>query len=107
AMRIMLGLARKSGALEKYPDEVEFHFINLFYQNTLFSYMQGAQKKKPSFLRGLGKEMADTFPDFGKNPYYLARVNPEERMFMELLTKSAAAFLFYYRLKFFVRELRK
>ncbi|MCD7738226.1 MAG: glycosyltransferase, partial [Lachnospiraceae bacterium] len=107
AMRIMLGLARKSGTLERYPEEVEFHFTNLFYQNTLFSYMQGAQKKKLSFLRGLGKEMTDTFPDFWKNPYYLARVNPEERMFMELLTKSPMAFLFYYRLKHFVRRLRK
>ncbi|MCD8131611.1 MAG: glycosyltransferase [Lachnospiraceae bacterium] len=106
AMRIMLGLARESGSLEKYPDEVEFHFINLFYQNTLFSYMQGAQKKKLSFLKALAKEMQDTFPDFRENLYYLKRVNQEERMFMELLTKSAAAFLFYYRLKNFARGLR-
>ncbi len=107
AMRIMLRLARESGTLQKYPDEVEFRFINLFYQNTLFSYMQGTQKKKLAFLRKLAAEMTDTFPDFRQNPYYLKRINEEERMFMELLIKSAAAFLFYYKLKYFVRSLRK
>ncbi|MCD7750261.1 MAG: glycosyltransferase [Lachnospiraceae bacterium] len=107
AMRIMLRLARESGTLERYPDEVEFRFINLFYQNTLFSYMQGVQKINLSFLRALGREMKETFPDFQKNPYYLKRVNEEERMFMELLIKSPFAFVFYYKLKYFVRGLRR
>ncbi len=107
AMRIMVRLAKESGTLEKYPDEVEFRFINLFYQNTLFSYMQGTQRKKLTFLRKLAAEMTDTFPDFRKNPYYLKRVNAEERLFMELLTKSAVTFFFYYKLKYFVRGLRK
>ncbi|MCD8325518.1 MAG: glycosyltransferase [Lachnospiraceae bacterium] len=106
AMRIMVRLAKESGTFERYPEEIEFRFINLFYQNTLFSYMQGAQKKKLSFLKAMGREMKETFPDFKKNPYYLARINGEERMFMELLTKSAAAFLLYYKLKYFVRGLR-
>ncbi len=107
AMRIMVRLAKESGTLSRYPAEVEFRFINLFYQNTLFSYMQGTQKKRLSFLRALGSQMQETFPSFKENPYYLKRVNAEERMFMELLIKSPLAFLLYYKLKYFVRSFRK
>ncbi|MCD7807680.1 MAG: glycosyltransferase [Lachnospiraceae bacterium] len=106
AMRIMVRMAKDSGTFERYPEEIEFRFINLFYQNTLFSYMQGTQKKRLSFLKALAKEMQDTFPDFKNNPYYLKRINEEERMFMELLLRSPFAFLLYYKLKYFVRRLR-
>ena len=99
AMRIMLRHASENGALEEFPEEVEFLFANLFYRNTLFSYMQGKGKKDVAFLDSMGKEMVKTFPDFRGNPYYLRAVNEYERKLIDLHLKSTRQFLFVYRLK--------
>lgn len=90
----------------QYRTEIEFRFTNLFYQNTLFSYVQQKKGIRLSFLRKLAKEMRETFPDFEQNPYYLARVNPEERKFIRIQQKSSLLFLLYYKLVWWVRGLR-
>ena len=74
ASRIMLQHAKDFGYLDKYHDEIEFKFTELFYVNTLFSYLQGVGKKDIAFLTSLQKEMKETFPDFEENPYYKARI---------------------------------
>ncbi len=107
SMRIMLKMAKEDGSLDEYHDEIEFRFLNLFYQNTLFSYMQGVKHTRASFIRKLGKEMKESFPDFQKNPYYLERVNAEERKFMALQQKSTVLFIFYYKFVYFVRRIKK
>ncbi len=107
SMRIMLEMAKEDGSLEKYHDEIEFRFTNLFYQNTLFSYMQGVKWVKFSYIRKMGKEMKTTFPDFQKNPYYVERINEEERKFMALQLKSTVLFVIYYKFVYFVRRMKK
>lgn len=107
SMRIMLELAKEDGSIEQYHDEIEFRFTNLFYQNTLFSYMQGVKKIRASFVRALGAEMREKFPDFQKNPYYLMRVNEEERKFIALQQKSTVLFILYYKFVYFVRRIKK
>lgn len=107
SMRIMLGMAKENGSLEKFHDEIEFRFTNLFYQNTLFSYMQGVKWVKFSYIRKMGKEMKTTFPDFQKNPYYEERINEEERKFMSLQQKSTLLFVIYYKFVYFVRRMKK
>ena len=107
SMRIMLRMAKEDGSLEKYHDEIEFRFINLFYQNTLFSYMQGVKWIKLSYIRKLGKEMKLTFPEFQNNSYYLGRVNDEERKFMALQQKSTLLFVMYYKFVYLVRRVKK
>lgn len=99
AMRIMLRYAKENGALEEFRDVVEYHFANLFYRNTLFSYMQSNIKKDRVFVRKLGEEMVSTFPDFRQNAYYLQSVNDYEQKMINLHLKSTAAFMFIYRLK--------
>ena len=99
--------AKEDGSISKYHDEIEFRFINLFYQNTLFSYMPGVKRTKPSFVRNLGREMKENFPDFQKNPYYLARVHEEERRFIAVQQKSTLAFILYYKFVYFVRRIKK
>ena len=103
----MLELAKEDGSIEQYHDEIEFRFTNLFYQNTLFSYMQGVKKIRAFFVRALGAEMREKFPDFQKNPYYLMRVNEEERKFIALQQKSTVLFILYYKFVYFVRRIKK
>ena len=94
--------------LDKYHEEIEFKFTVLFYVNTLFSYLQGTRGKKDiKFLRKLGKEMSETFPNFRANKYYLQRVNEEERTFIDMQQKSTYKMLFWYELKWFVRRLKQ
>lgn len=106
AMRIMLSEAKENGALEEFHDVVEYQFSNLFYRNTLFSYMQSDLKKDRNFVRKLGAEMKETFPDFQQNPYYLQNVNEYERKLIALHMKSTIRFMFIYKLKLLSRKIR-
>lgn len=106
AMRIMLRYAEANGALEEYRDVVEFHFSNMFYRNTLFTYMQSNIRKDMGFLRALGEEMVATFPDFRENPYYNQAVNDYEQKLINLHLKSTPAFLFIYKLKMLSKKIR-
>lgn len=107
AARIMLKHARDFGYLDKYHDEIEFKFTVLFYVNTLFSYLQGTDKKDIDFLSEMQREMKETFPEFEQNPYYKARIGEEERMFIHMQQKSTRRMLAWYEFKWFVRRLRK
>ena len=107
SMRIMIQLAKEDGSLEKYHNEIEFRFTNLFYQNTVFSYMQGVRRIRIGFLRTVSKEMKEIFPGFQENPYYVERVNAEERKFLSLLQKSVVLFVCYYKFVYLVRRIKK
>lgn len=106
AMRIMMQYAKKNGALEEYRDVVEFHFSNLFYRNTLFSYMQSKGRKRIGFIRKMGKEMLKTFPDFRQNLYYNQIVNDYEQKLINLQLKSTIVFLFIYKLKMISKKIK-
>lgn len=106
SMRIMLAGAKERGVLEKFHDEIEFRFTNLFYQNTLFTYMQGVKKINLGYVRRLGREMRKCFPGFMKNPYYEKRVNAEEKKFIALQQRSTVVFVMYYKFVYLVRRLR-
>lgn len=106
AMRIMMQYAKENGALEEYKDVVEFHFSNLFYRNTLFSYMQSKGRKRIDFIRKMGKEMLQTFPDFRQNPYYNQIVNDYEQKLINLQLKSTIVFLFIYKLKMISKKIK-
>ncbi|MBE5862744.1 MAG: glycosyltransferase family 2 protein [Lachnospiraceae bacterium] len=106
AMRMMLQLASKNGALEEFRDVVEYQYGILFYRNTLFSYMQGKMKKDVRFLKNLGKEMVETFPDFRENAFFKRDVNDYEMKLINLHLKSTRAFLFIYQLKQISKKIR-
>lgn len=106
AMRIMLKYAKQNGALKEYKEVVEFLFSNLFYRNTLFSYMQGDYKKNIGFIRKLGKEMKGTFPNFRQNPYYNQYVNNYEQKLINIHMKSTFAFMIIYKLKMLSKRIK-
>lgn len=107
AMRIMYRYAAEKGYLEEFRKEIEYKFTNLFYQNTLFSYMQGTKRTNLAFVRRMGKEMRECFPAFQENAYYRERVHPEEKKLMKMQQRSTLLFVLYYRALYFYRNLRK
>ena len=107
AARIMVSEAKRLGFFEEFREEIEFLFTQLFYVNTLFTYMPCVKPAKISFVKALTREMVKTFPDFAKNSYYINRVNPEEKKLVAMACKSETRFYFYYKLLWGYRNLRK
>jgi len=107
AMRVMYRYAKDGGYLEEFYPELEYKFTNLFYQNTLFSYMQTSKRTNIKFVRDMGREMKQFFPNFQENSYYVAQVHPEEKKLMKMQQKSTLLFVMYYRALYFYRNLRK
>lgn len=107
AGRIMLREAREYGYLEKYRPELEFSFAVLFYVNTLFTYMQGVRPVRRDFVRRLGQEMLETFPNFQENVYYQERINAEEKRLIKMQLDSTPKFICYYKLLWAYRNLRR
>lgn len=107
AARVMVKEAKEFGFLEEYYPEIESSFTTLFYVNTLFSYMSGIEKKEFKFVKMLGKEMKETFPDFMNNKYYRERVHAEERKLIGIHMKSTLYFMLYYKILWGYRNFRK
>lgn len=107
AAAMLLQECKDRGFLEEYYREIEYRFTELYFVNTLFSYMLGAPKKKRSFVEKMKQGMWQAFPDFQKNTYYQKLTNEEEKQMIELLGQSTVKFYYYYNLKVFVRKIRK
>ncbi len=107
AGRIMVQEAKEFGYLEQYYAEIEFSFAVLFYVNTLFTYMQGVKPIRYGFVKKLGQEMRQYFPNFQENIYYQQRVHAEEKKLVRMQMKSTLWFLVYYKLLWSYRNLRK
>ena len=107
AARVMVNEAKEFGYLKEFYPEIESSFTTLFYVNTLFSYMAGVRKKDYRFVKTLGKEMKETFPDFMENKYYQERVHAEERKLIGMHMKSTLYFMLYYKVLWGYRNFRK
>lgn len=103
----MLAEAHRHHYYDDFMTELEYKFTLLFYVNTLFTYMVGADRTKISFVRALGKEMKQTFPDFEKNPYYQERTHEEEKKLIRMQQRSTIYFILYYKLLWAYRNWRK
>ena len=97
----------KRGFLEVYRKEIEYRFSELAYVITLFSYMQGVKRPKLSFVKELREMVERRFPDFEKNQYYRKLTGEEEQQLIAMQGQSNVKFYWYYRLKLFVRRLRR
>lgn len=98
---------KKRGFLEQYGQALEYRFAELYYVNTLFSYMQGVKHPRLSFVRALRRGLEERFPHFEKNPFYLANTSCEEQRLIAMQGQSNIRFYWYYRLKLFVRKCRR
>lgn len=107
AGRLMLKEAKRHNFYEEFKPELEYSFTLLFYINTLFTYMAGVDKTRYSFVKAMGKEMKQTFPDFESNPYYQGRTHAEEKKLIRMQQKSTLFFMLYYKLLWAYRKWRK
>lgn len=98
---------RARGFFELYRPEIEYRFTELFFVNTLFSYLSGVRRPRLSFVRELRRGMLEHFPEFEKNHYYREYTGAEEQRLIGLLKKSAAVFFLDYSLRRFVRRQKK
>ena len=69
--------------------------------------MAGVKKKEFGFVKMLGEEMKETFPDFMENKYYQERVHAEERKLIGMHMKSTLYFMVYYKILWGYRNFRK
>lgn len=107
AGRLMLKEAKRHNFYEEFKPELEYSFTLLFYINTLFTYMAGVKKTRYSFVKAMGKEMKQTFPDFESNPYYQERTHAEEKKLIRMQQKSTLFFMLYYKLLWAYRKWKK
>lgn len=107
AGRLMLEEAKRHHYYEEFMPELEYSFTLLFYINTLFTYMAGVNRVKYKFVKRMGKEMKQTFPDFERNPYYQERTHQEEKKLIRMQQTSTLFFMLYYKLLWAYRNWRK
>ncbi len=107
AGRLMLAEAKRHGYFEELRPELEYSFTLLFYINTLFTYMAGVGKTKYGFVKAMGKEMKETFPEFEKNSYYQERTHAEEKKLIRMQQRSTLFFMLYYKVLWAYRRWRK
>ncbi len=107
AGRIILSEAKRLGFYDEFKEELEYVFTQLFFVNTLFTYMPCVKPTKLSFVKKITREMVKTFPDFAQNSYYMNRVGQEEKKLINMACKSEAMFYVYYKLLWGYRNFRK
>lgn len=107
AGELMLDEMRRRGFLDEYRAETEYRFTELYFVNTLFSYMLGVKRKRLAFVKELKAGMVKAFPDFQNNVYYGKYTGEEEKRMIALLMKSEWQFYWYYRALWCYRNLRK
>lgn len=81
---LLIVQSREQGFYEKYRPELEARFTQLYYVNTLFSYMAGTHFPKYSFLKELRNGMLSYFTNFRENPYYHEMYDDEQRKMIDL-----------------------
>lgn len=112
AAELMYKECKERGFLDTYKKEIEYRFTELYYVNTLFSYLSGVRGNSGKnnngaasclkFIKELRRGVESYFPDFERNEYYISNTKEAEKSFISLHGKSNLGFLLYYRLKQFI-----
>ncbi|MBQ7972896.1 MAG: glycosyltransferase [Lachnospiraceae bacterium] len=108
-MEYFMGECYKRGFLEEFPEEIEYRFTEIFYINTLFTYMLGVPftKRRISYVKALRDGIMAYFPEFDTNPYFYEKQDAEVKKLTKMHCKNPAYFFWYYTLLTTYRKLRK
>jgi len=87
---------RNNGKYLEYKNEVDYRFTELYYINTLFSYMNNAEKRKPEHANIIKQGIIRNVPDFMNNPYYMERASEEYKKLIKMQMSSNMYFFTYY-----------
>lgn len=98
----------KRDFLPEYPEEIEYKFTEIFYVNTLFSYMREMPffKRRISFLRDLRDGIMAYYPDFENNSYFIENTDDEVKKLTAMHCRSPFKFFWYYSLLCAYRKIR-
>ena len=81
---LMLEEAKKRGIYEKYKEEIEFRFVELFYVNSVPVFLAKFKPAEIKELKRLRKYVKDNFPHYRKNKYFKQRVTRMYRIITKL-----------------------
>lgn len=108
-MEYLIQECYKRGFLEEYPEEIEYRFTEMFYINTLFSYMINMpfHKKRISYLRYIRDGIMAYFPEYATNVYFEKKQDAEVKKLTAMHCKSPFVFFWYYTALTTYRKIRK
>lgn len=108
-MEYLIQECYKRDFLQDYPAEIEYRFTEIFYVNTLFTYMLGMpfHKRRLSYVKLLREGILAYFPDFWQNPYFQEKQDAEVKRLTKMHVESPFKFYWYYTLLCFYRKMRK
>lgn len=104
--KLLVKEMKEQGFYDRFHPELEMKFIEIFYVNTLFSYMATARFPKISFLRELRDEMRAYFPHFMENKYYLQTYDEEQKKLVKLHMEHLFIYVLYDKLLRLYRRVR-
>lgn len=105
--RLLLEEMKKRGFMERYRDEIEYRFTELYYATTLFSYMYSSRPRRPKYPGILRAGILEHVPNFRENPYYDRMMAGEDKKLINYHMKSNLFFFCYYVALFYYRDLVK
>lgn len=97
---------KKQEFYEKYPVEIEYKFFELYYKNTLFSYMQNSEQVKISYINQIRKGFLEHKIKISKNRYYQELTDKENKRLIWIHLKSNILFYLIYKLLYIYRDIR-
>lgn len=106
ALDILLNRLKGTEEYDKYYKELEYRYTHLYYENTLFSYMQNAKHPKLGHVKQLKAGIMKAFPNYDSNEYYKTKTSDEHMKLMAKLKKGTLGFYLYYRLMRAYRKMR-
>ena len=107
SMEKLITDCKKYGFFDEYKDALEYRFTEIYFVNTLYSYLIGVRPRKVEFLKQLTEGIRNHFPEFEKNAEYQKNIHPEQKKQIGYLMKSERLFLVYYILLSGYRNFRK
>lgn len=105
--KLLVEWCKEAGFYEPYKPELEYRFTELYYVNTLFSYVVSGEHASLAFLKKMADGIREEFPSFQENPYYQQTYDSEQKRLIRMQMKSGLLFLLYYRALNGYRNLRK
>lgn len=96
--KIFLKHMTRLGFYKKYPKEVEYRFIELFYVNTVLISLSQFDPPARSYIEETQKEIRLIIPNYDKNPYFKKRVPFRIRSFLTLLSFNISLGITLYKI---------
>lgn len=81
---LMLEETKQRGFYDKYQEEIEFRFIELFYVNSVPVFLAKFKPAEINELKRLRKYIKDNFPKYRKNKYFKQRISKSYRIVTKL-----------------------